>query len=36
MNDRQFAKLVNKSPYLFWKMKDKDADEWIRDEHENI
>lgn len=36
MNERQFAKLVNKSPYLFWKMKDKDADEWIRDEHENI
>lgn len=36
MNERQFAKLVNKSPYLFWKMKGKDADEWIRDEHENI
>lgn len=36
MNERQFAKLVNKSPYLFWKMKDKDADEWIRDSHENI
>ena len=36
MNERQFAKLVNKSPYLFWKMKDKDADEWIRDEYENI
>ena len=36
MNERQFAKLVNKSPYLFYKMKDKDADEWIRDEYENI
>lgn len=36
MNERHFAKLVNKSPYVFWKMKDKDADEWIRDEHGNI
>lgn len=36
MNEKHFAKLVNKSPYLFWKMKEKDADEWIRDEHENI
>lgn len=36
MNERQFAKLVNKSPYVFWKMKDKDADELIRDEYENI
>lgn len=36
MNERHFAKLVNKSPYLFWKMKDKDADDWIRDEYGNI
>lgn len=36
MNERHFAKLVNKSPYLFWKMKEKEADEWIRDEYGNI
>ena len=28
MNERQFAKLVNKSPYLFWKMKD-NCDRWL-------
>ena len=36
MNERHFAKLVNKSPYYFWKMKDKVSDELIRDEHGNI
>ena len=36
MNERHFAKLVNKSPYYFWKFKEKEPDDWIHDEHGNI
>lgn len=36
MNERHFAKLVNKSPYYFWKMKEKESDDWIHDEQGNI
>lgn len=36
MNERHFAKLVNKSPYYFWKMKEKEHDDLIHDEQGNI
>lgn len=36
MNERHFAKLVNKTPYYFWKMKEKEPDDLIRDEQGNI